>query len=817
MTTTDRAGPRDDLRARLEAALEGTYVLERELGGGGMSRVFIAHDPRLDRRVVVKVLHPDLAAGLSARRFEREVMLAARLQHPHVVPLLSAGEVDGLPYYTMPYVEGESLRQRLVREGALPVPEVVRLVRELADALAYAHAEGLVHRDLKPENVLLSHGHAVVADLGIAKAVSAATAGDASAAPGTASMTGLGVAVGTPAYMAPEQAVGDAATDHRADLYALGVIAYELLAGGHPFAGRSAQAMVAAHLTETPGSLVERRPDVTPALAALVTRLLAKAPADRPQRADEVLRALDGAGATPWHAPRRWAPWLPPVPRRSRRRTVIAGVVGLLVVVIVSAAVLERRRARDGRPAAAAAVPGRAPASVAVLPFANTSGDAGDEPFSDGLTDELIGALSQVSGLKVSPRTSVFALKSRRLGVRALADTLGVATVLEGSVRRAGDRLRVTAQLVNAADNGVLWSETYDRERRDVFGVQEEIARAIVAALRVRLGAGSAEPLVRPATADLEAYELFLKGRYFWTRRTEQSLRQAREYFERAIARDPAYARAYSGLASTFVLLGLFGHQPSQEVMPHARAAAAKALALDSTLAEAHTALAHVLYLYDWDRVAAARAFQRAFALDSAYGIAPLLYGIQLLHEGRLAEAEAQLERARALDPLDPSTSLALGRLALTARRGDHGVAMIRAALELNPEFSYAHQQLGHAYLAEGRRAEALAAFRRAAALSGIRDSAHLAYALAVTGERAAAQGVLDELLASSGRRYLPPFGIAVAYVGLGDADAAFRWLDRAVEERSPFVSGVKSLPAVDSLRADPRWGPLLRRVGLTP
>jgi Tfp pilus assembly protein PilF len=375
----------------------------------------------------------------------------------------------------------------------------------------------------------------------------------------------------------------------------------------------------------------------------------------------------------------------------------------------------------------------------------------------------------------------------------------------------------VTAQLVNAADNGVLWSGTYDRERRDVFGVQEEIARAIVAALRVRLGAGEAEPLVRHATADLEAYELFLRGRYFWTRRTEESLQQARGYFERAIARDPAYARAYSGLASTFVLLSLFGHQPPREVMPHARAAATKALALDSTLAEAHTALAHVLYVYDWDRAAATRAFERAFALDPGHGTARLLYGIQLLHQGRLAEAEAALKQARALDPLDPSTSLALGRLSLTARRRDHGVAMIRAALELNPEFSYAHQQLGHAYLAEGRRAEALAAFRRAAALSGVRDSAHLAYALAATGERRAAEHVLRGLLASSGRRYLPPFGIAVAYAGLGDADAAFRWLDRAVEERSAWVSGVKSLPAFDRLRVDPRWGPLLRRMGLTP
>ncbi len=371
-----------NLAERLQRALGDAYALERELGGGGMSRIFVARDARLGRRVVIKVLNADLATGVSAARFEREITLAARLQHPHVVPLLSAGDVEGLPFYIMPFVEGESLRARLKRDGALAMPVALSLVREIADALAYAHAQGVVHRDLKPENVLLSDGHAMVADFGVAKALSSATQGERS--PG-ATLTSVGFALGTPAYMAPEQALGDPSADHRSDLYALGVVAYELVAGVTPFGGRTPHQLVAAHLTEAPPSLAEKRPDVPDAFATLVAKLLEKDPLARPQSASEVLRALSTVEATDVRARRGLSLW-------SSRRASLAIGAGLLMLVGFGGYALWRSRR---------ITPVQPRPSVAVLPFVNTGGNADDEHFSDGLTDELIGALGKVAGLKV--------------------------------------------------------------------------------------------------------------------------------------------------------------------------------------------------------------------------------------------------------------------------------------------------------------------------------------------------------------------------------------------------------------------------------
>lgn len=742
-----------ELHAQLATSLGAAYTVERELGGGGMSRVFMATDTTLGRRVVIKVLSPDMAPGVSVERFKREIAFAARLQHPHIVPLLAAGEADGAPYFTMPLIEGESLRDRLTRTGELPIAEAVRLLREVGSALAYAHGKGIVHRDIKPENILLTAQHSFVTDFGVAKALSEASEG-------ASGLTSVGLVLGTPAYMAPEQAAGEATTDHRADLYALGVVAYEVLAGQTPFAGRSPQAVMAAHLTETPESLAARRPSVPPALAALVMRCLEKRPSDRPQRAEELVRDLDHVSP-------------------SRAST------------------------------------SHAQPSVAVLPMVNTSGDPENEHFSDGLTDELIGALCKVPELTVSGRTSAFALKGKGLSVRAIADTLGVANVLEGSVRRAGDRLKVRVQLVNA-DGSVRWSEAYDRTLTDVFAVQEEIARAVVAALEIHLGAARG-PLVRPAPTDLIAYDLFLKGRYYRRRLTAADLRRATDYFEQAIARDATYASAYAWLCNAHVLLVVFGGRPAREEVDRARAYAAKAVALDGTLSDAHWALAEVLMALDRNWPAAGREYQRALALDPGNVDARHLYAIYLLAQRRTDEAMAELTRTLSADPLLAEAHMTVGRLYMSTGQPLRAIACLREAVELSPTFSFARGQLGHAYLQQGMRDDAIAEFERAAADGGARDSAQLAYAYAVVGRIQDARRLLAKLLAGD-QGYPPPFHVSMAYVGLGDADEAFRWLERAYAEHDPWLGvGLNVAPAFEPLQADRRFTELVRRLGLAP
>ena len=456
----------------------------------------------------------------------------------------------------------------------------------------------------------------------------------------------------------------------------------------------------------------------------------------------------------------------------------------------------------------------RSVSSVAVLPFINTGGEAADEHISDGLTDELIGTLGRMPGLAVTARSSAFAMKGTTLGARAIADALGVSSLLEGSVRRAGDRIRVGAQLVNAVDGAVLWSESFERPARDIFAVQEEIARAIADALRVKLGRGRAH-LVRSA-ANLAAYEAYLKGRHILnTRSSKERLLQAIRYFEQAAEHDPLYAPAFAGLSDAHASLAIFAYGRASEEFPKAMAAARKALALDDTLAEAHASLAHALCVYDFEWTAAEREFRRAISLDPWYTFARLAFAICLQDQGRFEEAITELEAARVADPLAPHVNAVLGRVYVNARQPDQAIAALHEALRLGPELDLVYQQLGHAYLQKGMRDEAITALRHAAELSGGRDSAHLAYACAVTGQRIEAERIVASLLDSTQHDDPAPFHVAMAFVGLGELDAAFQWLDRGFAERASFMDGVMVTPAFTPLHDDPRWTDLMRRMGL--
>ena len=795
-------GATHEVPAELQVALGGRYTIERELGRGGMATVYLARDERHHRAVAVKVVHPELTsvvgASSGARRFQREIEIAAQLNHPHILPLYDSGAGSGHLYYIMPFVDGESLRARLAR-GPLAIDDAVRVLRDLARALAHAHRHGVVHRDIKPENILLNRdGDALVADFGVAKALAAAVDSDQRQAHET--LSAIGLVIGTPAYMAPEQALGDAETDQRADLYALGLVAYEMLAGATPFAGRSVRELTAAHLTEIPKPIGTLRPDVPPALESLVMQLLAKAPDERPQDATQVLRTLENAAiATDPRAITR------PTSRHARlSKRIVFGAVSLLVVAAVALLITLLRTDQSVAPA----VP-----SIAVLPFDNTSGDADDAPFTDGLTTELITALSRVPTLKVAARTSTFALRGTNLDLRTIAETLRVNTVLEGSVRRDRERIKVATQLVDPRDNRVLWSATYDRDRRDVFAVQEDIARAIATALSVRLTVGDAPTrLAERPTEDFEAYQLYLKGQYFATTRQRAELHRAVQYFVEATRRDTGFARAYAGLSSAYSSLGIFGFERPHDVFPKARGAAERALALAPNLGEAHAALAHELFTYEWNWKAAEESFKTAIALDPKYPPTRMYYAALLQGQDRGEDALAQLRVMRELDPL-ALTGLMSGRVYVNSRRPDEAIRDLQETLELNPRSDLALQLLGHAYLQKGMNAEAIDAFRRAAALSGVRDSAHLAYGYAVTGQRADAKRLIEMLVASDGTRYVPPFHIALAYAGLGDKDAAIRWLERAYDERASFMDGLNVTPGFDVLRSDPRFAALLARM----
>jgi serine/threonine-protein kinase len=784
------------LQQQLQVTLGDAYGLERELGGGGMSRVFLATETALGRKVVIKVLAPELAAGVSAERFAREIRLAANLQHPNIVPLHAAGVADGLPYYTMPFVEGLSLRARITSEGSLPIPECVRVLRDVARAIAYAHEQGIVHRDIKPENVLISGDTAVVTDFGIAKAVSAAkTLGSGE------TLTSAGVGIGTPAYMAPEQASGDPSTDYHADFYSFGCLAYELLTGKPPFTGKGFHQLMVAHVMETPKPVESIRSDVPPPLAALVMQCIAKNPEERPHSAREIVERLESVATSPQT---QSYPGRPTVDNRL----LIGGIAAALALVIAFL-VFRDRGGTSGN-----TVVGRIE-SLAVLPFENVGRDTANAYFAEGMADELMTALAKVPAIRVASRSSAFTFQGKRIDVREVGRSLNVGSVLEGTVRRAGNRLRVTAQLTSANDGLVRWSEGYEREIQDVFSVQDDITRSIVKALRLTLDPKSASASkLDHGTADLEAYDLYLRGRYAWNKRSPEGLREAIRYFEEAIKRDSTYALAYSGIADAYISLFDYEILPAAEANPKSRAAAMRAIALDSSLAEAHTSLAHVL-LHEWKWDETEVEFKRALELDPTQAATYHWYALALTAVGKLDQAVAAMQRAEQLDPLSARMSADMGMAYYGARQYDRAIQQEQKTLRLEPEFPTSYWIMGMALEQKGSLPEATTAYQHALKLRPGNPNylASLARSAALSGKPAEAQRVLKEMLSSP--EPVSPFFIALVYTALGDKDNAFRWLDSAVVERSGSVRYLKIEPRLDPLRSDPRFDSLLLRVGL--
>jgi len=750
----------------LHEALSETYALERELAAGGMSRVFLAEERALGRRVVLKVLSPELLVGVSADRFRREIQLTARLQHPHIVPILTTGEVDGLPFYSMPYEEGESLRVRLARAGPLSVAEVTSILRDVARALEYAHGKGVIHRDIKPENILLAGNTATVADFGIAKAIAA------SRMAGESDLTQVGMAIGTPQYMAPEQIAADPAVDHRVDIYALGCVGYELLTGEPPFAGRASTALLRAHMVEFPPRIGDRRADLPGALAALIDRCLEKDPEARPASAAELLAVLDGGPSAP---------------------------------------------ARGGVSVSFTAE--RGPLSIAVLPFANLSADPDNEHFADGLTDELITDLSMLKTLRVTSRQSAMRFKDTDKDVRTIARDLGTRYVLTGSVRRSGQNLRITAQLVDATVDSPLWAEKFAGSLDDVFDMQEQLSRRIVDALRVRLTPTEDRRIAERPIADVRAYELYLRARHHIWSFSGANLDRALQLIHeaKAIVGDNELLFAAEGwIYWQYVNVGMRPAATYDEYLRKAEACVERIFALHPESSKGH-ALRGAIRNHRADPVGSLRDYKRALALDPNDPESLLWLGYGYAVSGRIPLAAALVERLMHVDPLTSVNICMRGMVAMYDGRFDEALGWTQRAVDIDPDNPTPLMMHAWMLAAMGRQGEALRMLDRVATETPEMTWAKLATPMAFALRRDGSgvrRVITPELRAAVWWDDLFCWWTADCFALVGDRDAALEFLGRAVELgmiNHPFLS--QHDPLLAGLRGQTEYEQLMGRV----
>jgi serine/threonine protein kinase/Tfp pilus assembly protein PilF len=769
------------------------YKITEELGRGGMGIVYKAHDTKLDRDVALKFLPPHLdASAEDISRFEQEAKAISALNHPYIETIYDVDEIDEQKYLVLEYIPGGTLKSKLKQlrseDKTFSISEVLDYGIQLAEGLGHAHRHQIIHRDVKTDNILLTEeGKVKLTDFGLAKLR------------GTIHKTKTGSTLGTAAYMSPEQIRGEE-VDQRSDLWSLGVVLYELVTSHLPFPGEYEAAVTYAILNEDPQAVRSVRSEVPPELEKMIIRCLEKDRSKRYQQADEMIADLKSIqqnlsdSITISSKPGKW-------------RWILALVIFLLAVVG-----LYLFYSRSG------------PSStnqktIAVLPFKNLSDSKEDEYFSDGITEDILTQVSKISDLNVISRTTIMQYKNTQKSLKQIGEELKVGVVLEGSVRHAGNRIRVSSQLIDAEADRHLWAETYDREMKDVFAIQSEVAEQIAVALKAKLEPGEKERIEKKQTENTEAYQLYLKGRFYWNKRRLEDVMTSIEYFQHAIEKDPGYALAYAGLASACVLPPSYGTplKASIEWYAKARDAATKALQLDSTLAEAHVALGEIAqdHYYDW--AGAERHFRRAIELNPGYPTAHHWYSCALYFLGRFDEALAEAKRALELDPLSLIINMNLGDVYYAMRQYDRATEQYKNTVKLDQTFPWAHSGLASIYEVQGKFNEAIMEYEKAKSYGGNvpYTLAPLGWIYAKVGKKIDALRVLDELLQLAEQGISISYGIALIYYQLGEKDKAFEWLEKSYQDREVWLMGIGYDPLWDDVRSDPRSDALLQKMGL--
>jgi serine/threonine protein kinase/Tfp pilus assembly protein PilF len=801
------SAPTETLEAAKEelttgSTFAGRYQIIEELGKGGMGKVYKANDTKINEKIALKLIKPEVAADKKTiERFSNELKFARKIRHKNVCQMFDLNEEKGTHYITMEYVKGEDLKKLIRKMGQLSVGQVIPIAKQVCDGLAEAHRLGVVHRDLKPQNIMVDEeGNARIMDFGIARSILGK------------GITGAGVMIGTPEYMSPEQAEVKE-VEQRSDIYSLGVILYEMVTGRVPFEGETPLGIAMKHKSEIPKDPRELNTQIPEDLSRVILRCMEKDKEKRYQSVEEVRSELKniekGIPTTERIVPKR-------KPITSKEITVTFGlkklfIPALVIVALVIAAVIiwqvfPRKEAiptPSGKP------------SIAVLPFEDLSPQKDQGYLCDGFAESLISSLTKIKDLRVPARTSSFSFKEKERDIQEIGEKLNVKTILEGSVQKAGDRLRITTQLINVDDESLIWSEQYNRELDDVFAIQDEITLAIVDKLKLNLLGEEKASLVKRYTENLEAYNLYLQGRFFWNKRTDEGAKKAIEYFEQSIEKDPSYALAYTGLADSYLLLPYYFTISPKEVYPKAKEAAQKALEIDNTLSEAHTSMAMIKLTYDWDWVGAEKEFKRAIELNPSYATAHHWYAWFLMWMARFNEAMEEIERARDLDPLSLIINRDIGTVSLLARQYDQAIEILQKMLEMSPNFPQTRIYLARAYFLKSMYKKALSVLQKEKELIGLYPllESWIGICYMKMGQKTKTQEVLDQLIQRSEQEYVSSYFIALIYFAIGENDQGFKRLDQAYNERSGFLCYLKTEPILDNLRSDPRFQDLMQRM----